>query len=153
MAIQYPLINGNRHDFSSIEVNLNGEIFRGFHSINYSRTRTRTDVRGNHPDPLGKTRGTTEYSGDCELYLAEWNQFINDIGVGYGDYFFTVTASYTAPPAFDPNQDVLLGCTIDSTEVSQSQSGDPLMRKFNLRPVKILFNGIDDAAPPLNGSP
>lgn len=148
--IAYPLINGVRHSFSSIELKLNGQIFLGFRSINYSRTRSRSFARGNSPDPLGKTRGENEYSADCEVYLAEWNLFQSQLGAGYGDVFFQVLVTYTEN-GFDSIQDVLNGCTMDSTEASNSQGPDPLVRKFNLSPVKILFNGIDDLATPLVG--
>lgn len=148
--IQYPLINGTRHSFASIELKLNGQIFIGFKSLNYTRTRSRTVVRGNSPDPLGKTMGENDYSADAEVYLAEWNLFQDLLGKGYGDVFFQVLATYSAN-GFDTIQDVINGCTLDSTEVSQSQGPDPLVRKFTLSPLKILFNGIDDLTTPLVG--
>lgn len=150
--IQYPLVNGVRHSFASIELKLDVQIFIGFKSINYSRTRNRALVRGNHPDPIAKTRGENEYSGDVELYLAEWNLFQSQLGAGYGDKFFQVLVTYTEN-GFDTIQDVINGCTIDSLEASQGQGPDPLVRKFDLKPLKILFNGIDDLAVPLIGIP
>lgn len=148
--IAYPLINGVRHSFASVELKLNGQIFIGFKSINYSRTRSRSLVRGNSPDPLGKTLGENEYSCDAEIYLAEWNLFQSLLGAGYGDVFFQVLATYSAN-GFDTIQDVINGCTVDSTEASQSQGPDALVRKFDMKPLKILFNGIDDLAQPLVG--
>ncbi len=148
--IQYPLLNGVRHSFCSIELKLNNTIFIGFKSLNYNRTRSRGVVRGNHPDPLGKTRGDNEYEADCELYLAEWNMFQMSLGAGYGDVFFQIFATYSEN-GFDTIQDVINGCTIDSTEVSQSQGSDPLVRKFDLSPLKILYNGVDDMITPLIG--
>jgi hypothetical protein len=50
-------------------------------------------------------------------------------------------------------QDVLLGCTLDTTDVANSQSPDALVRKFKLNPIKILFNGVDDSAQPLAAPP
>lgn len=148
--IQYPLVNGVRHSFASIELKLNSQIFVGFKSINYTRTRNRSLVRGNSPDPLGKTMGENEYSADCELYVAEWNLFQELLGPGYGDVFFQVLVTYSAN-GFDTIQDVINGCTMDSTEASNSQGPDPTIRKFDLKPLKILFNGIDDLATPLVG--
>jgi len=148
--IQYPYINGARHSFASIELKLNTQLFVGFKSINYSRTRSRTLVRGNSPDPLGKTRGDNDYSGDCELYLAEWNLFQSQMGKGYGDQLFQIVVSYSEN-GFDTITDTLIGCSIDSTEVSQGQGTDALSRKFNLMPLKIIFNGIDDLLIPLTG--
>ncbi len=150
--ISYPLINGVRHSFASIELKLKEQIFIGFKSVNYSRTRSRTKVRGNHPDPLGKTQGENDYSADIELYLAEWNLFQEQLGAGYGDVFFQVLVTYSAN-GFDTIQDVINGCTLDSTEASQQQGPDPLVRKFDLSPLKILFNGKDDVETPLVGVP
>lgn len=160
LPLIYPQINGVKYDFSSIELNLNGQSFVGFKSINYSRTRTRTKVYGSNSDPLAKTKGTNDYSGDCEVYLAEWNYFQQNILIpyalqqtgtgGYGDVFFTVTVSYRTNTS-DLISDTLAGCTLDSTEASQSQGTDALIRKMMLNPLKIYFGGVefDDLSVPL----
>jgi hypothetical protein len=148
--INYPLINGVRHSFPSIELKLNGLIFVGFKSINYSRKRSRSMIYGNNADPIGKTRGKNEYSCDAEFYLAEFNQFLASLGPGYGDLAFTINVTYTEN-SLDTIQDVILGCTLDSSEVSQSEGTDALVRKFEMNPLKILFNGVDDSAIPLVG--
>lgn len=156
-SIQYPLINGVRHSFASIEFKLwtpsgAGQIYVGFKSINYSRKRTRSQPRGAHPDPLGKTRGDNDYAADCELYLAEWNLFQATLGKGYGDIAGQVIVTY-GENQFDVITDTLNGCNIDSTEASQSQGPDALVRKVDLGPTKILFNGLDDLAVPLAAPP
>jgi hypothetical protein len=148
--LAYPTVNGVRHSFASIELKIGTLIFVGFKSINYSRTRSRTLVRGNSPDPLGKTRGDNEYSADCELYLAEWNLLMQTLGKGYGDVLFPINVTYSEN-GFDTITDNLIGCTIDSTEASQSQGNDALTRKFNLMPLKILFGQTEDLASPLVG--
>lgn len=146
--IQYPLINGLRHSFSSIELKINGQIFVGFKSINYNRTRSRSMAYGNSPDPLGKTRGTNEYKADCELLLAEFHVFMSSLGAGYGDKAFDISVTYTEN-GFDTISDVIRGCTIDTTDSSNSQGTDPSVRKIELNPIKILFNGVDDLENPL----
>lgn len=149
-AIQYPLVNGVRHGFSSIELKIGGDIYIGFKSINYNRTRTRGTPRGNHPDPLGKTRGTNEYKADIEMLLAEYNAMITKLGNGYGDVLFPVYVTY-GETNFDTITDELIGCSIDTTDASNSESPDPLYRKFELNPVKVKFAGLDDLATPLRG--
>lgn len=168
--LAYPLINGVRHSFSSIEAQFvqaaavggQGQSgssagpamalnFRGFKAINYSRTRGRTVLHGNHPDPLGKTRGKNEYKADVEVLLAEFNALqaaVQAIQAGYGDVFFQFVVTYSEN-GFDTITDTISGCTIDTTEASQSESADPLMRKCELGPLKIKFNGIDDVSNPL----
>lgn len=150
--VPYPLINGVRHSFSSIILKLQGQVFIGFKSIEYSRTRSRGIAQGNHPDPLGKTRGKNEYKATVELYLAEWNAFQAKLGAGYGDKFFHVTVSY-AESGFDNITDSILGCTMDTTDGGGSEGTDPSTRKFEINPLKIKFNGLDDLAKPLVGVP
>lgn len=157
-TIVYPLVNGFRHAFASIESEIalpNGVslIFRGYKAINYSRKRDREKVRGNHPDPIAKTRGENDYSCDVEVYLAEWNEFqaqakkaADAAGVPYGDLVFNTKVRY-GENGFDLIQDEIQGCTIDSTEASNAQGTAALTRKIDFNPLKILFNGIDDTTP------
>lgn len=161
--IQYPLINGVRHDWSSIEIKVAGQIILGVKSINYARHRTRAYAEGFSPDPLGKTRGRNAYTCDVEMYLAEFNQLqailqaqaaplggVN--GSGYGDVFFSIVVMYNST-GFDQVTDTIQGCTLDSTEIAHTVSPDALSRKFATMPTKILFQGQDDLLTPLGPPP
>lgn len=152
--IPIPLINGVRHGYSSIELKLAGQIFIGFKSINYSFTRTRADVYGNHPSPIAKTRGTLAFKADCEIYLAEWNLFQSQLGKGWGEVAFSVLVTH-GETGFDTIVDELVGCHVDGVDASNSQGNDPLVRKLDLNPINILYNGIDQntfpLVPPLGG--
>lgn len=150
--LTYPLIQGVRHSLNSLEFKANGRIYIGFKSLNFTRKRNRALVRGNSPDPLAKTRGENEYTADCEMYLAEFNLMQSDLGPGYGDVSFTVFATWTEN-GFDTITDILLGCNLDSTESNNAQGPDPTVRKFDLSPIKILYNGIDDLTTPLVSPP
>ena len=152
----YPLINGTGYDFSSIELSLAGQKFAGFKSIDYERTRDQGEGRGNSPDPLFKTKGENKYSGSVELFLAEWNylhknilipaaalQGVANTGEGWGDVLFTVTVQYYNV-GMDPITDILIGCNANGPTASQSRGVDPLMRKIDLKPLKIRFGNTDD---------
>jgi hypothetical protein len=148
--LQYPLVTGTRHSFVSIEANIAGLVIP-IKSINYSRTRTRGLIRGNHPDPLGKTQGTNEYKADFELFLAEWNLLqatLQAQAAGYGDVSFPVFVNYSEN-GFDMIQDQIIGCTLDTADASNSEGSDGTTRKSELNPLKILFQGLDDLAAPL----
>jgi hypothetical protein len=155
-SIPYPLINGVRHDWSSVEAKVGtpvNQIFLALKSLNYKRTRTRGEVRGTSPDPLAKTRGTNAYTADMELPLSEAQLLMTLLngGVnGYGDVFFQIVVSYTEN-GFTTVTDTLIACSLDETDASQAQGPEALMRKFTLAPLKILFNGVDDLAVPLQG--
>ena len=154
---QYPLINGTGFDFSSIELKLAGQLFSGFKSVKYKRIRTRAEGRGNSPDPLFKTQGENKYSASCELFLADWNYFQQNVlatlaantgvansGSGYGDVLFTVTVQYYNYGQ-DPVTVEIFGCSIDTEDASHSRSADGLTIEISeMSPLKILKNGLDD---------
>src|SRR6185312_10073383 len=149
--ISYPLINGVRHSWASVEANVAGQIYY-ITSINYSRERKRTMVKVNHPDPVAKTRGENDYDADVEMLLAEFNALqaalvaqANALGLngGYGDVPFKIVVSYTEA-GLDTVTDTILGCKMDSTDASNTQRTDPTKRKFKTNPLKIIYNGIDD---------
>lgn len=149
--ISFPLINGFRHQFSSVELKFqfDGNKVQVFaKSLNYSRKRNRGLVRLNHPDPVAKTRGENEYSADMELPVAEWLLVKRTLGPGYGDKAFSLLVTY-GENGFDTFTDQILGCTMDGVEAFMSQGTDPLMRKFDLNPLKILFDDDDDLENPL----
>lgn len=151
--LAYPVVTGFRHGFASLSADFKlpggGTLtFRGFKSINYTRTRDRGLVRGNHPDPIAKTRGENSYDADCEVYLAEFDALQKALGAGYGDVMFNIQVHFVEG-GFAGLQDQIIGCTLDSTEGSNAQGTDALTRKFKLTPLKILFDGIDDAEFPL----
>jgi hypothetical protein len=156
--IAYALLNGARMGFSSIEPKIilasgSSLIFGGFKSLNYKRARTREEARSNSPDPIGKTVGENAYTGDLEVYAAEALQIINFLGgAGYGDVFFALAVTYLMN-GFDTQVDTLLGCTLDEFDSSNSQGPANLTRKFNLSPLKLLVNGLDDLAIPLTAPP
>ena len=70
--LSYPLIDGVRHDWTSTETKIAGQIFIGMKNFKWSRKRTRGWVEGAHPDPIAKTTGTNKYTASCEMPLAEW---------------------------------------------------------------------------------
>ena len=155
--IALPTLNGNRHSYASVEIKVANLIFVGVKSVNYARKRTRQQVRGNHPDPIGQTRGENEYTADIEMYLAEFNQLQAALqalggGKGYGDVFFDVICTF-GENGFDTITDTIRGCNMDSTDAGLSQGPDALVRKFELQPLKIYFNQLDDLAAPLVGVP
>jgi hypothetical protein len=156
----FPLINGVRHSWASVEANVAGQIYY-LTSINYSRKRTRNMVMVNHPDPVGKTMGNNEYSADGEFLLVESNNLQSALVAqslqnggngGYGNVYFTIVVSFTEN-GLDTVTDTIIGCTLDSTESSNSQGNDPTKRKHEFNPVKILFNGVDDLDVPLTAPP
>lgn len=152
-ALIYPLIRGKRHGFASITLKFaiadGGSTVEMFiKSINYGRTRSRGLLRGNHIDPIAKTRGENEYKASVEIALAEYRLLIAELGPGYGDRDFDVLVTY-GENGFETVTDEIRGCNLDDDDASNSQGPDPLMRKLDLAPLKILMGGVDDCDFPM----
>lgn len=150
--IQYPLVNGAGFSYSSIEVKLNGLIFRGFKSVNFGYKRDRAKVYGNSPEPLFKTVGKSDYTADGELYFAEFNNFLTQLGPGSGDVFFTMFVTFQQQN-FPAVQVQISGCTLDEITASFADGTDPLTMKFTLDPLSILWNGQPFTGFPLTSPP
>lgn len=159
LPLQVPLINGTAYSFGHIELDIAGLQFTGgFVSIDYDRDRDREMVYSNSPDPVAKTLGENKYTGEAEVFVAWWLALLNTIqavlGPGYGDQMFTTKVSYNASPGLGPPfQDVLLGCNFDSTKAPNKRGTAALTRTIKLSPLKILYNGVDDLANPLQALP
>jgi hypothetical protein len=152
-ALIYPLIRGRRHGFASIKAKFaiadgGSTVEMYIKSVNYGRTRSRGMVRGNHPDPIAKTLGENEYKASVEIYLAEYRLLVSELGPGYGDRSFDLLVTY-GETGFDTVTDEILGCNLDDDDASNSQGTDPLVRKIDLGPLKILMAGIDDLEVPM----
>jgi hypothetical protein len=152
MAISYPMVQGVRVDPSSVEMRLGSPVnlIVLFVSVSWKRSRSRTKLVLNHPDPVGKTRGKNEYEASLELAIAEYNAIVNVLGAGYGDKSFQITLNIKET-GFDPVVVQIQNCTLDEDDGDASGS-NALTRKIALNPTKILVNGLDDLAVPLAGS-
>lgn len=155
-VLEFPLINGLRHAFSSMKFRIQPtgedvdipEIRLFLKSIDYERTRDRGEVRANHPDPIAKTLGENSYSASIEVYRAEWNLILSTFGAGYGDVPFSIFVTWGLN-GFETVTDEIIGCHFDSSASGGSQGTDPAVVKIDLNPIKIRFAGLDDLADPL----
>lgn len=155
-VLEFPLINGVRHAFSSISLRLQPsgedvslpEVRMWCKSIDYDRKRERGEVRANHPDPIAHTLGENSYEASIEIYRAEFQLILSTLGAGYGDVPFTLFVTWGCN-GFETVTDELRGCHIDSSGSGGSQGTDPSAVTIDLKPLKILFGGVDDLAVPL----
>lgn len=146
----YPLINGLRPDFACIQFTPqlpdgSAVTITGIKSINYKVEQDPTEIYGTSPLPLGMTRGTAKFSGDVEMYLAEFYGIAEAMGPDFGSIPIDITVSYSEG-AFTKT-DTLQGCRLISPEASQGQGADALTRKFSLKMLNVLFNGTPAVLP------
>lgn len=146
MAIEYPLVNGERHDFAQIEVTIetpNGpKRFKGFKSVNYKIALQPGQVRGTGARKLGRTLGEATEDGSLELYSAEWDELRAALGNGYMRKAFNASVTYGAD-GLPVNTDQLEGCRITEVSKDNSQGSDGLTVKLTLDIMKILEGGLD----------
>lgn len=146
MATQYPLVNGERHDFARVEITIETEggllRFLGVASINYSLKLEPGQVRGTAARKLGRTLGEMTEEGSVELYLAEWDEMRAALGNGYMRKSFNISVTYGAD-GLPVTTDVLEGCRIKGVEKNHSQGTDGLKAKLDLDIMKILEGGLD----------
>lgn len=148
--IRYPLTDGNRHSWHSLEAKFAGKLFLGFTELSFGYKRNRTIVYGAHPLPLGKTRGKVEFNAKAKLYLAEFIYFTQEVlgGRGYGDKFFTVNGIYQEV-GFDSIRVQLNGCTLDEAQINNTEGSDPTAPEITLNPLEILINGVSSVSLPM----
>ena len=163
--IAYPLLNGVRQSFVSTEIRFATAAIgatqggttlslnlRGYKNAEYGRKRTRGELRGNHPDPIGKTRGSNAYTGKFTYALAEALAIRNALQAlaggasGYGDVFFSVIITHSET-GFDTQTDTISGCTLDDDQLETKQGPTGTLITLDFGPLKILMNGVDDCDP------
>lgn len=148
MSIKYPLINGVRHDFSSIEAKIAGRSFLGFEEITYSHSREPGDVYGTHAQRIGRTRGQYKAEAAVVMYKAEYADFIASLGDGYMEKTFELVVSYSE--RFDGRlktiTDRIVGCTIRRSEDSHRQGNEALRVRVELDPMYVLENALPGKA-------
>lgn len=149
MAIQYPLVRGFRHSWSSVEFRLAGDVTLGCTEINYSIKTDRSYVRGAGAIPLGQTLGNFTFEADLSILVAEFDQFMTLLGPQAMTQFWDIVVSYDAGIGLANGsplavvQDTIQQATI--TEISaavSSGSSDGLVRKLTLMPSGLLLNGV-----------
>lgn len=136
----YPLINGRRLSFTSIDLRVRGIAVTGVKEINYSDKLEPAKVMGTKAQALGRTLGPYECEGSLTLYKEDFNELIAQLGDGYGAVAFDVVVHY-AEEGLQTSTDEVCGCRIKNVEDSPSQGGDPLEVKIDLDPMYILRNG------------
>lgn len=136
----YPLINGHRYSFSSIEATFNGKKYIGFSAINFDEELEPGEVRGASAELLGRTRGDYKTSGSYEMYLQEDEVFIEALGDGYGEVSFNITVMY-AEDNSPVIQKTLIGCRIKKGSHGHTKGTDGLSVKRDLSIVRIKSKG------------
>ena len=144
--IIYPLINGNRYDFTSLTIMANGIPVKGIKEISYTKTLEPGDVYGTSAQLLGRTRGQYKAEGSITIYREEWQELIKILqtlvpGGGYMEANFDVIVTY-GELLLPTTTDTLKGCRIKKAEHSLAEGSDALVIKADLSIAHILDNDL-----------
>jgi hypothetical protein len=142
----YPLINGFRYDFSSVEIRVGGTIFNGVKSLKYSQTLEPGKARGNRSQVIGRTRGKLDSDGSIELYRLEFDDLVRALGLlqpglGYMEVPFDIVAMYGEVNIAQPTVDSLMGCRIKKHDTPLQEGGDAVTVSCDLDVMYVLMNG------------
>jgi hypothetical protein len=151
--IPFPLVNGHRHDFASIDLVANGRRFQAVRSCNYKDQLTPGVMRGTGSRKAGRTKGTHDATAQVEVYKGFAEDFLlyltgADPTVGYGEVEFTVVVSYSSR-GMPLTVDTLEGCRIVASEDSHSEGEEPLAVRFDLDLTDLKRNGKSIVSKPL----
>jgi hypothetical protein len=137
---QYPLVNGKRYDFSSITLQLPNGKMLGFKEVTYSVKLEPGEVRGAHPQILGRTRGNYTAEGSLTVFRQEADEIRTALGDGYMEKEFDITVTY-GEDGQPTVTDILKACRIVNDDASRSQGQDPLEEKLDLSILSVRKNG------------
>lgn len=150
---QQTQINGNRHSFTSVGVQMDGrDIPKGvFKSINYDAAQDPGIVQGNQIAMMGRTTGYGLGTGSFEMLASEWDDFVNDLTAGGSvpimSIDFDIVVSYSVNDV-DVRTDTLRGCRITKIASANQQGSDATTKQCDLSIARIKLNGIDAFADP-----
>lgn len=147
MAVAFPLVNGVRHSWTSVEIKVAGSIIGGITEINYAPKLEAATVRGAGPLPIGTTTGLASYTADFTILLEEFNSLTLALGPAWMTAFFDVDVSYsdegyTAAGLSTINDSIRRVRITEVTAAASNGSGDPLVRKCTLLPLEMYLNGV-----------
>ena len=139
----YPLINGNKYDWSSVELDIgDAGIFTGVKEITFTHSLEPGVVRGTRAEMIGRTRGEYTAEGSMVVYAEEYSEIITALGDGYMEASFSITITYSATNV--PVQvNRLIGCRITNVEGGGSQGTDPLEVSLDLSIFRVETGGLN----------
>lgn len=142
----FPLINGNRYDFSSVEVLVEGVPYRGIKAIDYEESLDGQKQWGTSARPLGRTRGKYDAKASLEIFVEDAvvlrQVLAGASGGGWGEAIFTVVIAYAELAVSPPNVVKLFGCRVMKPAASHAQGNEGLTERWELDVMDITRNGI-----------
>lgn len=152
--IEYPQVNGHRFSHSSLELSWGGIPLIGVAELNYDDELTPGELRGTAPQIIGRTRGIAKSTASISIYRLEWEAVRATLGLagaGFGETapdIRVVMAEFGVEPIIDT---IYSPRVMKVGQASSGTSGDGLMVKIDLHPLRILWGAARNSiALPIN---
>lgn len=135
-----PKVNGHRHDFSSVSIDLLGKL-SGVKEIKYGNEKAGTiDYELGSAEPSQRTRGELKPSASMTMYRGEYDKLLVRLGPGYLEKVFNITVSWSDPGTITFS-DRIIGVKITKDEMGVSTGGDGAEVSIDLQPMRVLPHG------------
>lgn len=142
----FPLINGVRHSWTSVEIKIGGAVIGGVTEINYAPKLDPSKARGAGPLIAGLTTGLADYTADVTLLLAEYNEVQTMLGPAFMTAFFDIETSYSDEGYTGSGMPIITDWMkvriSEVTSATSNGSADAIVRKCTLVPVDMRLNGV-----------
>lgn len=143
--ISYPLINGVRHDFSSIRASIGTFNIFGITAVDYTIAKPVGDVYGTSAQRLGRTRGQLKVTGSLTMYQTEFaalTQMLGASSYALMETEFPMIVQYRDGGVEQLITDTLSGCLITNIGNSHSSGNNALVVKLDLDINEVMLNGV-----------
>lgn len=143
MSVSYPMVNGKRHSWASVELRVDSDIILGITEIDYKASLDPGEVRGAGSAPIAFTMGNSSFEGSFSILLEEFNTLVSKLGAGWMGNAIEIIVSYDeSGSGLTTIVDTIQGVRMTSVENSLSASStDPTVRKLPFKALNILYNG------------
>ncbi len=144
MALSYPLVNGFRYAWASIEV-LDGPLtMPGIRSINFKASQAIGSARGAGIQEHGKTRGDLTFTASMTMLAEEQFNWVTSIGDEYMSHIFGLLVKFEELQNGTPNINrvELVGLQIQEEDHAFAPGPDGLEITMPLGISYYLKNGL-----------
>lgn len=139
--MEYPRVNGITFDFSCIEIDTDGTVFKDFEEISYNDACEGGEARGTHQQALATTPGEYKAEGSLTMLKDAFNEWVLLLGDGYMLRQFPITVNYGND--FTPlTTDTLHACRIKKVEDQHQKGTEPLKVKVDFSVGQVDRNGV-----------
>jgi hypothetical protein len=146
--VAYPLIQGVRHDWTSLDFKVDTTSYFGLKSLDWSDGLEPGDVYGVGAQKQGRTRGVYSADAGMEFYFADAIALEQQlIGKGQGGLYevsFNISVNVQSEGGMPPWTVAIRGARITKRTPSGVAAGgsDPLAYKYDLNVMNVMQNKV-----------